>query len=294
MLSICIPTYNYDVSVLLQTLITQALEVSFPLEILIRDDASTQHKVADLKLPATAIPITKAQNHTNLGRTATRALLAEDAQYAYLLFLDSDVLPKTSDFLKIFEQYIREDCDVIAGGIAYLESAPEPSLRLRWLYGHKREARLPEQRQKHPYLIVSANLCIKKSLFQACNPKAQKGYGLDNIMALQLQQRQANVCHIDNPVYHLGLETNAVFLEKSLLAIDQLVAFEKKFPELHHKTRLQLRYQQLKKWRLTPMLYSGLALLQDRLKNRVLSDTPSLSAFDLLRLHHYIKRQRHG
>lgn len=294
MLSICIPTYNYDVSVLVQTLVTQALGVSYPIEIRIRDDASTQHLLSELRLPATSIPITTAHNTSNLGRTATRALLAEDAQYANLLFLDSDTLPKTPNFLENFARYLNEDCDVIAGGIAYVETAPEPSLRLRWLYGNKREARPPEQRQKHPYLVVSGNLCIKKSLFQACNPKDQKGYGLDNIMALQLEQRQAHVCHIDNPVYHLGLETNAVFLEKALAAIDQLVAHEKSKPELLQKTRLQLRYQQFKQWGLIPIIYGCLTLLRDRLKKRALSDTPSLSAFDLIRLHHYIKSKRHG
>lgn len=294
MLSICVPTYNYDVTPLISALISQASGLNYVVEILIRDDRSTRFRISELSLPDTKIAIRTFTNPSNLGRTGTRGALAIDARFDHLLFLDADTLPLDDQFLERFEPYFKQEVDVISGGIAYHDTRPASEYSLRWHFGHSRESRKASERQLHPYLIVSGSLWIKKSLFIAINPKNQKAYGLDNVISNRLNVRQSKVVHIDNPVYHLGLETNSVFLEKSLKAIDALFESELNDTSLIKHTRLQQRYAQYRKTGLIYLFYHGIGPWIPMLKRNVLSANPSLRAFDFIRLHHYIKRQRNG
>lgn len=294
MLSICIPTYNYDVTPLLTAFVSQASGLQYTVEILVRDDHSQRFKLEELTQPESSISIRTFTNPTNIGRTATRAALANDARFEHLLFLDADTLPVDNEFLSRFEPYFTQEVDVVSGGIAYLKEQPAPDYRLRWTFGHAREARRASERQLHPYLIVSGSLWIKKALFMAINPKEQNAYGLDNLISNRLSQRQATVVHIDNPVYHLGLETNTAFLEKSLIAIDSLYESEQNDPSLIKHTRLQQQYEKYRKTGLSTAFYLAIHPMIPRLKRKATSAAPSLRAFDFIRLHHYIKRQRNG
>lgn len=294
MLSICIPTYNYDVTPLLTALVSQASRLEYTVEILVRDDHSQTFKLSQLTVPESTISIQTFTNTSNIGRTATRAALADDAKFDHLLFLDADTLPVDDKFLTRFEPYYSQEVDVVSGGIAYLKEKPAPDYRLRWTFGHAREARKASERQLHPYLIVSGSLWVKKDLFITINPKEHNAYGLDNLISNRLSQKQATVVHIDNPVYHLGLETNTVFLEKSLKAIDSLYENEQNDPSLLKHTRLQQQYEKYRKTGLTTAFYLAIHPMISRLKRKAISAQPSLRAFDFLRLHHYIKRQRNG
>lgn len=294
MLSICIPTYNYDVTPLVSALVSQANGLKYAVEILIRDDHSKHHKITALSFPESTTSIRTFTNTINIGRTATRGALAADAHFDHLLFLDADTLPVDDQFLARFEPYFSQDVDVVSGGIAYHEATPTPEYRLRWNFGHAREARKASERQRHPYLIVSGSLWIKKTLFIAINPREQNAYGLDNLISNRLSAGQSKVIHIDNPVYHLGLETNTVFLEKSLKAIDTLFESEQGDPSLTKHTRLQQRYE---RYRSTGLMTAFCLVIDPwipRLKRNVISAHPSLRAFDFIRLHHYIKRKRNG
>jgi glycosyltransferase involved in cell wall biosynthesis len=294
MLSICIPTYNYDVTPLLTALVSQASGLQFTVEILVRDDHSQSIQLNNLTVPESTISIQTFTNASNIGRTATRAALANDAQFEHLLFLDADTLPVDDQFLSRYNPYYSQDVDVVSGGIAYLKEKPAPDYRLRWTFGHAREARKASERQLHPYLIVSGSLWIKKALFIAINPKEQNAYGLDNLISNRLSQKKATVLHIDNPVYHLGLETNTAFLEKSIKAIDSLYESEQNDPSLIKHTRLQQQYEKYRKTGLTTAFFIAIHPMIPRLTRKATSATPSLRAFDFIRLHHYIKRQRNG
>lgn len=294
MLSICIPTYNYDVTPLVSALISQASKLNYAVELLIRDDHSQHFKLDELLLPETQIPLRTYTNPTNIGRTGTRGALAVDAQFEHLLFLDADTLPVDDQFLARFEPFFTQNIDVVSGGITYQKKRPAPAYRLRWTFGQAREARIAKIRQQQPYLIVSGSLWIKKKLFLDINPKELNAYGLDNLIANRLSERRSIVLHIDNPVFHLGLETNIEFLEKSLKAIDTLYESEQNGTSITKHTRLQQRYEHYRKTGLTTLFYYGIGPWIPRLKRKVTASNPSLRAFDFIRLHQYIKRQRNG
>ena len=94
MLSILIPTYNYNTLLLVKTLQQQAIKSKISFEIIVLDDASsdTQSSIENNKIN-TLEHCTYIESEKNLGRTATRNILAHKAKFNWLLFLDADVIP---------------------------------------------------------------------------------------------------------------------------------------------------------------------------------------------------------
>lgn len=292
MLSIAIPTYNYDCTPLLVQLDKQALASTIPLEIIVCDDASTNTQLQNVNKSFCADhDISYVQNTHNLGRTATRKKLAETAQNDWLLFLDADVLPFSGSFITQYISQLNSDKLVISGGLAYQKSKPQKTYRLRWKFGKQRESRSALERNKQPYLLASGNLVIKKELFLKANAVLENNYGLDSFFGYQLKQLHAPVIHIDNPVYHLGLETNEAFFNKSIKAVETLVTLEQNQQVAENHTRLQQVYQSLVgKSIVYKIIGSSLGLI----KKNLMSNKPSLFLFDLYRLHHYIKLKAHA
>ena len=80
MLSILIPTYNYDISKLLRVLHQQATVANIAFEILAKDDASSKHIDTNI---TTTKELGNAHFFTakeNIGRTASRQFLAKRAK----------------------------------------------------------------------------------------------------------------------------------------------------------------------------------------------------------------------
>src|SRR5690606_7238241 len=98
MLSILIPTYNYDVTNLVSQLYNQCIEVpNLSFEIIVYEDGSTNTDI--IQLNKKIANIRYLYNEDNIGRTAARNFLAKSALFDTLLFLDADTLPKKSNFI---------------------------------------------------------------------------------------------------------------------------------------------------------------------------------------------------
>lgn len=287
MLSIVIPVYNYDCTPLLQQLVKQSLSSTLPTEIIVCDDASSDlisKKVNQAYCAAQ--DVLYIENSSNLGRTATRTILAQKSNYDWLLFLDADVLPVSGDFITGYTKYLDNAYQAIIGGIKYEKSRPEKNFKLRWKFGIKRESRTANFRLNHPYLLASGNILIKKGQFLKANSFLKNHYGLDAFFGYQLKKLKTPIHHIDNPVYHLGLETNVVFLDKSIKALQTMVALEKQGSLPSDHTRLQQLYQSMIGKSLVLKLIN---LFIHPIKKNLLSNRPSLFLFDLYRLYAYIK-----
>ena len=100
MVSILIPTYNYNIVNLVKQIYNQSVDSSITFEIIVVDDCSTSLNIKKDNKQINEFEFCKlVENSQNLGRTATRNLLASEAKYDWLLFLDADVLPKYNDFI---------------------------------------------------------------------------------------------------------------------------------------------------------------------------------------------------
>lgn len=289
MLSILIPVYNYNVFRLVENLHNQALECNIVFEIICLDDGSTlflaeNKNINQLKNSHFSIL------DKNIGRSAIRNLLARRATYENLLFLDADTIPVQKDFLSTYIAQINNDEKVVYGGILYENTQPSKNKVLRWFYGKKREALTTSERNKNPYIsFLTLNFLIKKSIFKKVNfneniPNLRHE---DTLFSYQLMQSKMEVIHIENPVYHLGLEDSKTFLKKSeesVIGLKNLVdsnLMSSNYVKLSHYFLL------LKKYGFQSLTAFCFKTLKSFFIKQLLSKKPSLFLFDLYRLGYY-------
>lgn len=284
MISVLIPAYNYDVSALVEEVYTQLEEALPEFEVIVCNDASTTGMLTDDFL-AIFQKVKYLKNETNLGRTLTRKKLAETARYNNLLFLDADVLPVKNRFIKAYLPYLNTQDTVVIGGIAYKREAVTGS-GFRLAYGIAREEKNAAERGKNPYgTILSGNFLIDKKIFFANNfPEEKNLYGMDLYFAYSLWKNNIKIVHIDNAVYHLGLEPDEVFFRKSIEAVKNRKALLEDYPEMAVTNGLLKQYIRLKKWKLKGFAAFGFRIFAPLMKKMILAKNPNLTIFDLYRL----------
>jgi len=287
MLSILIPTYNYNVLPLVNELIKQLTTTKIEYEIIVFDDYSTDSYCIKENQSVTLFKnCFFEKNKDNVGRTYTRKLLAEKAKYNWLLFLDSDVLPTKDIFIQNYISHLNENYDVIIGGYKYERKKIESTKLFRYNYGINCEEKTAKERNKKQYsYIFSGNLLIKKDIFIVTNFQENKNiYGLDLYFTYQLFIQKAKILHIDNPIFHLGIENNEVFFNKSISSLKDRINLLKDKPLIEEVDKMIKIYKICKKYRFDLIIYPLFKISAPLLKKLILSNRPQLIAFDLYRL----------
>jgi len=286
-ISVLIPTFNTDVSPLVDFLLRQNDFSSFKMEIIIWDDASNIASLGQWDNEN----ISLFKSPVNMGRSKTRELLAEKAKYPYLLFLDADVFPVSTLFLAQYLQHASED-SVLVGGIRYENEKPESKRYFRWFYGKAREEISVENRLKKTYNhFMTGNFLVPKSIFlQFPLHDVITGYGHeDTLLGYKFQQTGIPIRHIDNPVFHLGLEENEVFFAKSKEAVLSLLRLKQLGYTVPSK--LISGYNLLEKLNLVTSCAVFYPVFESRfIKNYIFSGNIfSLFFFDLTRLFYFCR-----
>jgi len=290
MLSILIPVYNYPISNLVNRLYQEALKLKIDFEILVQEDASNLYLDSNQNIKSLR-NVSYQINRTNIGRTASRQALAIKAKFDNLLFLDADVLPAYNNFIEQFLKY-NYKADVIVGGTKYEKKLIDNKYSLRWKFGNKRESKTVQNRNKKKYLsVISQCLWIKKNAFLKANKNMQNSYGMDIFFSYQLKLNNISVKHIENPIYHLGLETNEVFLLKSLQALDTLILLENQNKIPQDYSNIQRAYKKLEKTLMISPFRILLNNFDSFFKTNLISTNPKLLYFDLYRLSYYLKKK---
>jgi len=286
MLSILIPVYNYEITALVQELHSQCSKIIVDYEIIVADDSPGS------PLSAVNSEISKLshchfiQNERNLGRTLTRKNLAVAAKYNTLLFLDADVIPVSSDFISKYLQHADKLNQVVVGGYAYKSQEPKKEENLRYKYGIEREQKTAAERSVSPYEnIFSGNFMIDKKVFLANNYNGKDNfYGMDNYFSYQLYVNKATVIHIDNPIYHLGLENDAVFFTKCVESVKNRQLLLANAPGIENINSLLRYYKTLKKYGVAGIVGFIFKIGKPLLKKMILKEDPNLFCLDLYRL----------
>ena len=286
-LSICIPVYNWNINQLVEDLIDQCKDTSLEFEILVYDDYSlAQYKEQNQEI-RNHYCVQYKELAQNIGRSKIRNLLASDAQFETLLFLDCDVTPRDKNFIVTYINNSNCESFVIQGGLTHSPTKDKINC-LRWLYGTQKEEIPAERRQKQPYKsFKTSNFLITKSLFFIIKfDEDLKGYGHeDTFFGYELKKIQQVIKHINNPVIHHGLETSKEFIvktEQGLINLASIYLQHKTDNNLiedikilhfikNNKTLSEIFY---KKWKVMKAFY---------LKN-LLSNSPSLRFFDFYKL----------
>ena len=282
MLSILIPTYNANCLSLIETVYKQALSTNISFEILLADDASKDEYRKINKVVDNITFCKYLQCENNIGPAKIRNYLADNAQYPYLLFLDSDVLPANDDFIKTYIDNAKPN-KAICGGFIYKRENILSDAILRFKYGMKVEEQTAGQRNKYPYhSFISMNFFIAKSAFMKVrfDESFHLGYE-DTLFGMQLEQNNVEILHINNPVYHCVTETSEQFLIKIKRAVNNLIGHEN---EMLPYVKLLKWHNVIKKLRMqsiVAMLYNN---LESKITANLKSNNPSLNLFAFYKL----------
>jgi len=284
MISILIPTYNYNITRLVADLHQQALDTYVDFEIIVVEDGSTLF-VKDNK----AVNDFEFCRHIilseNIGRSAVRNKLADEAKYEHLLFMDCDAEVCSEYFVAKYVSFCKEEC-VVIGGTAYDPHDNGQQFSLRLTYGRKREARAATERSKNNF--TTFNFTISKSIFnQVRFDESIQGYGHeDMVFGHQLHQLGYKFIQIENPLIHKGLDDNETFLRKTKEATHNLFQLYQTghYPYLAEESKLLHSFIRIYKLGLTPLCAWGFNKLQAVLERKLCSASPSLRLYDLYKL----------
>ncbi|MBQ8713310.1 MAG: glycosyltransferase [Prevotella sp.] len=214
-LSILIPTYNCDCTALVRELCRQADGVAgLSYEIIVADDGSTDRTWVDRCRQVESLPHCRFIDcGINRGRAAIRNYLAREAQYAWLLFLDSDMTIFNPQFVA---SYANCDGQVVYGG--YVVGDGNPS-NLRYLYEKKCEPEhRPDERRKRPFQhFHTSNFMVSRDTMLA-HPFDERfrNYGYEDVFfGKELKQAGFTITHIDNPAGFFTYEDNPNFVSKT-------------------------------------------------------------------------------
>ena len=225
MISVLIPVYQYDVASLVISLSRQLATHNTVYEILVYDDCSAPAFKTKNRSLNDVLHVHYVELEYNIGRSKIRNLLAAKANFENLLFLDCDVSLPDNRFIERYLNYAAKSY-VTVGGICYRPEKPKESAKvLRWRYGQTRETLTAAQRNKQPYAsFKTANFFITRSVFSRVKFSEEiNGYGHeDTLFGYQLEQANIPILHIDNPVFHDGLEDASQFIKKSEQAVKNL------------------------------------------------------------------------
>ena len=227
------------------------------IEIIVIDDASDktyreQNEIAKT-LADQYIQLTQ-----NIGRSAIRNRFVEYAKYAFMLYLDCDVMPASDRYLTVYTSLAHKDAYAVwYGGRIYEDKKPAKDQLLRWTYGRKIESRPSVERSRDPYRSFhSNNFMVRKELLQRFPfDESLRGYGHEDTMfTFVMRQNTIPIVHLDNPVINMHLESNARFLD---MTDEGLVHLKKiaKIPGMEEHVRMLGIYSELKDAGLDKLLF---------------------------------------
>lgn len=293
MLSILISVFNWDVRPLVQNLLGQCHQIGIPFEIIILDDDSSDLVLCARNMELSIEPeVCCLRNSANQGRSKTRNTLAKLARHENLLFIDCDASISRQDYISQYIYFIQthqgQDFAVL-GGVAYHDMLPDTAHSLRWTYGIKREQKPATQRSISPYSCFTPfNLLISASVFEKCQfDETLNSYGYeDTFFGEDLQRNSISVYHIDNALYHEGLDENLTYLAKVETSIDNLVKLRQQNRISKHfiqSSKLLTAYFKCQKLHLSGLVLLCLKMHRHALKALILKRN-SLKALDLYKL----------
>jgi hypothetical protein len=289
MLSILIPIYNYNVFPLVLELHKQCLESKIDFEILCQDDSSNQFLNENQKINSLE-NCDFSRNNSNFGRGKNINFLAEKAKFEWLIIMDCDTFPTKNDFIRNYISQINDGEKTVYGGIEYKKDKPNNDQLLRWIYGNARESLSVEKRNTNPNgNALTSNILIKKNIFisNKFDEKITK-YGYEDLVFLSdLKKKEILVKHIDNPTYHLGLETSKQFLDKTKIAIENLKLITRTIALEHSESKILRIYGFLKRFYLVDFFAFLFKKTERKIEQNLVSQKPSLLLFDLYKLGYF-------
>ena len=290
MLSICIPVYNFFVAELVQSLHDEAETLNIRYEILISDNASAEKYQEANRLLGNLSNVKYYQSAINLERAGNRNFLFKTAHYPYILFMDCDSKLSKKDYIKDFLPYCVPG-SICSGGRLYEPLSPQyKDVVLHWKVGSAREIWSARVRSAKPNnRFMSCNFLIDKNIFDIVKfDERLTGYcNEDTLFGIELEKRGIVISHIDNPLYHIGLEKGEVFLskiEEGLRNYHKINYLYHNDPQFIASVKILRIENKLKKWRLLNVCKILFQLSRKLMYRNLVGQRPNLLVYDLYKL----------
>ena len=290
MISILIPCYDYFAYPLVSKIEKQALILNIEYEIICIDDGSFSSKNESNQKINILTNCKFLESKKNLGRIKNRILLANSAQYDWLIYIDVDTTPISDNFLEKYIKLIGET-PFIFGGCSFNESTKIENDFLRFEFGKNREEKKSIYRNKFPYkFISSSNFMVKKEIvLQVLSKIVNSSYGNDYIFGSILKTKKIKVLHIDNQVSINEVDNNEVFISKTHKALKNLKINYKENKIKHHSISILSSYNFLEFFFLKGVFLKITGLFKNTIEENLKSKKPNLFLFDLYRLNYLCK-----
>ena len=293
-LSILIPVYNDNATMLVKSLSKQAQAISgLCYEIVVFDDGSIDVTSVEINKSLTLLPHCRyvyAEHHDC--RAAMRNDMFRHAKYDWHLMIDARLTLMNEDFLMRYLCCGAQIGEVACGGVCVDGGSLTAQLyreNLRFRYEKHEESKhsCPERKAEPYKAFRTTNFFYHKSvLLQVPYNEQVSGYGYEDVLlGKALREKKIKVNHIDNPVAYTEFEKNQVYLRKIEEALRTLHAFEGELDDyspLLHARNILRKFHLLGAFRKFHALYKGWELMN------LCSNMPSLFIFKLYKLGYYV------
>lgn len=289
MLSVLIPTYNYNVVPLVLELQKQADSLGIDYEILVQDDVSQLFIIENSEINSFS-NCNFSVNTENLGRGKNINLLCSKSKYENVLIMEADSFTENELYLKNYIEKLSKSTTVIFGGVEYPKKNPPKEKILRWKYGKNRETKSLKYRLTNEYdFVFTWNLLIRKDiLLRNPFPEFIQEYGYEDLIFIKnLRLNTVSISHIENPLIHYNDEFSIDFIKKSEVAVQTLHTLINTQNIDYKDTRLSSVYLNLKKLHLIGLVESIYLKTKQQLLNNLISENPNLYVLDFYKLGYF-------
>jgi len=290
LLSILIPTYNYDCTQLVEALISQS---GSDVEVVVGNDGSSLPEVCDALSRLSGYERVRVVNQTvNRGRSSIRNLLAREAYGDYLLFLDADGIPVRKDFVDNYLKLLPTN-DIVCGSVVLSPLSYSKDCSLRYVYERLYERKMTHDRRNlRPYMnFRTFNFLIPRSVMLSCpfdENIVLPGYE-DVLLGKLLREKGYKVVHIVNDLANFGIENNEDYLKK---VEQQLVTLHSLSNELEGFSSLLATYSRLKAFRMTWLMALLFNHTKKFMRRNLFSPHPSVMLFQIYKLGFFCTLQK--
>lgn len=299
MLSILIPTYDYDCLKLVTDLQQQCEELqaeigtdNFDYEIIVADDAGKNPTITERNELMELLPQCRyVRRQENVGRALLCNWLFQKAGFEYLLLIDADAEVCTPDFIRTYWQQ-RHKADVLVGSIRTPQTAPRGhELRLKYEQAAEKK-RSASYRNAHTSANFSTfNVWINRKVtdhYHFDERCVEYGYE-DALWGVNLVKAGVSILHIENPLIHTGINSNITFLANSEAALRTLHRLGAPMTDF---AGVSIVHKKLCRTPFRHLFTTLFSLTHSLMRRNLLSRWPSLLVFQLYKLGYYDRLTR--
>lgn len=284
MLSVLIPAYERTCYKLAEDLHAQLEESGTDYEIVVLEDGGHDQvsHIANLKINELS-HCRYERRACNVGRSAIRNRLADEAQGDWLLFIDADAKVVRDDFIRRYLAAAAEGHTLVCGGITHRATPPAKDCLLRWCYDRTYELQVGPVSPR----LSCFNFMVERTLFMIVRfNESIRTYGWEDVLlGVGLKEQGAEMTIIDNPLLHDDADKSVRFMEKTRESLNTLHAHEHLL--LQH-TRLGSAVNKIRRWHIAALVRGLFAATRPLMERQLLGRHPDMSVFAAYKLGYYL------